>query len=86
MRMFFSALFFSDSYIKEQTDYKNKFGPDSTDFLYTFTNDIFRILWPMLITVTIKNILNVSLLMPKDVIVELNKYFTGEANKIKEAK
>ena len=84
MRLCLSAMFFSDSYIKEQTDYKNKFGPEYTGWGYTFTNDILRILWPMLISVIAKNILNLFILMSKEKLLMMNKFFAGGTIRIKE--
>ena len=85
MRLCLSAMFFSDSYIKEQTDYKNKFGPDYTGWWYTLTNDILRILWPMLISVTFKNIMNLFILMSREKLLEMNRFFTGGVLRIREA-
>jgi hypothetical protein len=85
MRLCLSAMFFSDSYIKEQTDYKNKFGPDYTEWWYTFTNDILRILWPMLISVVFKNAMNLFILMSKEKLLEMNRFFSGGNIRIKEA-
>ena len=85
MRLCLSAMFFSDSYIKEQTGYKDKFGPEYTGWWYTFTNDILRILWPMLISVTLKNVMNVCILMSKEKLLEMNKFFAKESIKIEEA-
>jgi hypothetical protein len=85
MRLCLSAMFFSDSYIKEQTDYKNKFGPESTGWWYTLTNDILRILWPMLISVLIKNIMNLFILMSREKLLIMNKYFSIENIRIREA-
>ena len=85
MRLCLSAMFFSDSYIKEQTDYKNKFGPEYTGWWYTFTKDILRIVWPMLISVTVKNAMNACILMSREKLLEMNKFFSGESVRIKEA-
>ena len=85
MRLCLSAIFFSDSYIKEQTDYKNQFGPDYTGWWYTFTNDILRILWPMLISVFAKNLMNIFILLKKEKVLEMNKFFSGGNIRIKEA-
>ena len=85
MRLCLSAIFFSDSYIKEQTGYKNNFGPEYTGWWYTITNDIFRILWPSLITFTFKKIMNLIIIVSKVKKLEMSMFYSGESIKIKEA-
>lgn len=84
MRLCLSAMFFSDSYIKEQTGYKDKFGPDYTGWWYTLTNDILRILWPMMISVVFKNVMNLFILLKKEKVLKMNQFFKGNI-RIKEA-
>lgn len=81
-----SALFFSDSYIKELNEYKNKNGGDNSDFIFVFTVQFMRILWPILITIFIKNLLNFIILIPKDLNKEMKEYFNGSPINIRNAR
>lgn len=81
-----SALFFSDSYIKESNEYKNKNGGENSDFIFVFTVQFMRILWPILITIFIKNLLNFIILIPKDLNKEMKEYFNGSPMNIRNAR
>lgn len=69
-----NAFFFSDSYIKEQSRLKNKYGEEYINFWYTFSKEFLRVFWPMSISILIKNIVNLIVIMPVLYIKELNKY------------
>lgn len=79
-----SSLFFSDSYIKESNDYKKREGEANTAFIFVVTIQIMRVLWPIIITVLVKNILNYTILIPKDVNQEMKKYLIGDYQGLKQ--
>jgi len=80
-----SALFYSDSYIKESNEFKSKNG-ENTDWIFVFTVQFMRILWPILITIFVKNILNLIILIPKDLNTEMKDFFNGSPINIRNAR
>lgn len=82
-----NALFFSDNYIKEQTSYRLKYGENSTDYWFVISKQMFRVLWPMFISIILKNLINVIIIVPKKHVKELNSYLaTQNSDKIVEGR
>ena len=80
-----SAMFYSDSYIKMQYEYKLKYGPEYTGFWYTLTDEFMRVFWPLLITMILNKIMSIFNHVSEEKKLDMNQFYKEESLKVKEA-
>ena len=65
LTMALNCLFYSDSYIENEYKFKIENNNASPGIFYTISNEIFRLLWPAVISAVLNNILNLIIQVPK---------------------